>query len=227
VSPSPGTAGEGRGEGSSPNSNTARVLAWFDTGDPFVIEQPLAQGRLLILTSGWHPTDSQLALSTKFVPLIEGLLRRNDGTTTESQYAVDDPIALPQVTGTRQLIAPDGAKMELAAGATKFDGANRPGIYQLIVNSEATPVAVNLAPEESRTTPVAAHELSQWGARLGNAATASAAELAAKRQLQMIELENRQKLWRWLILAVLAILAVETALAGRLAHRTLEQQVTT
>jgi anti-sigma-K factor RskA len=40
-------------------------------------------------------------------------------------------------------------------------------------------------------------------------------------------LENRQKLWRWLIIAVMAILLIETALAGRLAHRTLQPQVST
>ena len=30
-----------------------------------------------------------------------------------------------------------------------------------------------------------------------------------------IELENRQKLWRWLILAAIGVLIVETWLAGR------------
>ena len=29
------------------------------------------------------------------------------------------------------------------------------------------------------------------------------------------ELENRQKLWRWLILAAIVVLIVETVLAGR------------
>jgi hypothetical protein len=38
-------------------------------------------------------------------------------------------------------------------------------------------------------------------------------------------LENRQKLWRWLIVGVLAVLVLETALAGRLAHRTMAQPV--
>ena len=47
-------------------------------------------------------------------------------------------------------------------------------------------------------------------------------ELATRhRQLQIIELENRQKLWRWGIVAVLGLLAAETALAGRLARRSL------
>jgi hypothetical protein len=41
------------------------------------------------------------------------------------------------------------------------------------------------------------------------------------------EWENRQKLWRWLIVGVLGLLAAETALAGHLARRSLRQQATT
>jgi anti-sigma-K factor RskA len=34
-----------------------------------------------------------------------------------------------------------------------------------------------------------------------------------------MELEKRQKLWRWLIIAALAILLLETVIAGRLSGR--------
>ncbi len=34
--------------------------------------------------------------------------------------------------------------------------------------------------------------------------------------MQNAELEGRQKLWRWLILATIGILIVETGLAGRI-----------
>jgi heme A synthase len=37
--------------------------------------------------------------------------------------------------------------------------------------------------------------------------------------LQGIEAENRQKLWRWFIAATLAVLLVESALAGWTARR--------
>ena len=39
------------------------------------------------------------------------------------------------------------------------------------------------------------------------------------RQMHNIELENRQKLWRWLILAAIGILILETWLAGRSSQR--------
>ncbi len=56
------------------DDESARVLAAFDDGDPFLVEYKIDDGTLLIAAAGWHPADSQLALSTKFVPLIAGLI---------------------------------------------------------------------------------------------------------------------------------------------------------
>jgi hypothetical protein len=36
--------------------------------------------------------------------------------------------------------------------------------------------------------------------------------------LRDVELENRQKVWRWLLAAVLGVLVFETWLAGRQSH---------
>ena len=204
---------------------TARVLAWFDDGDPFLIEMPSGKGRLLIATSGWHPADSQLALSTKFVPLISGLLRGPERDDAESTYAVTEPIRIPQPTTQPTgaapaitVVTPDGRRIDVPAGSTTFDGADRPGIYRVVRAGQETPLAVNLAPDESRTAPLAPEELEHWGAKLGTRPASD--ELAARhRQLQIIELENRQKLWRWLIVCVLGLVGAETALAGRLARR--------
>ncbi|OHB65610.1 MAG: hypothetical protein A2Y77_11010, partial [Planctomycetes bacterium RBG_13_62_9] len=48
----------------------ARVLASFDSDDPAWFEVPVGRGSLLVWTSGWRPADSDLALSSKFVPLL-------------------------------------------------------------------------------------------------------------------------------------------------------------
>ncbi|HEV2292706.1 MAG TPA: BatA domain-containing protein [Tepidisphaeraceae bacterium] len=213
-----------------PDEATARSVAWFDNGDPFLIEHPIGKGRLFIMTAGWHPADSQLALSTKFVPLIDGLLRRPDGALAVPQYAVHDRIALPAPQNrseTRTIRGPDGREVELPASASTFDGADRPGIYRLQYNGAETPLAVNLSPDESRTHPLAVEELEQLGAVLAKPSATPGEITQQRRQLQVVELENRQKLWRWLIVGVLALLVFETALAGHLAHRSAGEQVVT
>jgi Mg-chelatase subunit ChlD len=210
-----------------PEDKPAHMLARFDQGDPFLFEQTVGKGRLLVATSGWHPADSQLALSTKFVPLVGGLLHRPQAGYEVAQHTVYEPIELPPAaeSGPRQMLGPDGRRLELPETAATFAATDRPGIYRLAFAGRELPLAVNLDADESRTAPFAVEELESRGARLGTQPTQK--ELAQRqRQLRLIELENRQKLWRWLIVGVLGVLVLETALAGSLAHRTLMQQVT-
>ncbi|MDB5319598.1 MAG: N-terminal double-transrane protein [Phycisphaerales bacterium] len=206
---------------------TLRPLAWFDDGDPYLIEQSIGKGRVLVATAGWNPADSQLALSTKFVPLMAGLLGRHDAGTIDAQYLVNESIALLSAESATAAAAPsnraltgsDGKSIDLAKSAATFDHADQPGIYHLSENGRDTLLAVNVHPDESRTAPLTTEDLERWGAKVGK--PESADEIAARdRRLKSAELENRQKLWRWLILGVLGLLAVETALAGRLARRT-------
>jgi hypothetical protein len=167
------------------------------------------------MTSGWQPADSQLALSSKFVPLLEEMVRRKDALAIGAQYAVDDPIALPAGAPGGEIIGPDGQATPLAS--TTFNGTDKPGVYHVKIGGQDVPLAVNLSPDESRTAPVEdpQGELAQLGV------TFTSPQLTQKiveqqRILLNNELENRQKSWRWLLLGVLGLLAVETALAGRL-----------
>lgn len=212
---------------SATGADALRVLARFDDGDPFLLERALGKGRAILATSGWHPADSQLALSTKFVPLIDGLTGRPDPALAEAHHVVHEPIALPGPKGdvnpqVRKLTGPDGKAIDLPATATTFEATDLPGVYRLTVDGRDIPLAVNVPPDEGRTAPLAAEDLERWGAQLG---TKQAPEdvAARDRRLKQAELENKQKVWRWLILAVLGLLAAETFLGGRLARRKPEE----
>lgn len=50
------------------------VIARFDSGDPAWLVFSVGRGTLHVLTTTWRPADSQLALTTKFPPLLHGLL---------------------------------------------------------------------------------------------------------------------------------------------------------
>jgi len=195
-----------------------QVLARFDNGDPALIEQRHGRGRLLVLTSGWHPADSQLARSTKFVPLVMRILE-NSGTDdlVRSQYHVGESVGLPEDETQSTLFvvtAPGGEEIQLALGTQTFDGTDIPGIYRLERDDSPSEFAVNLASAESITAPFDAAELEQWGMRLGHE-NKRADIVERRRQMRDVELEKKQKLWRWLIVAALGILVLETWLAGR------------
>jgi hypothetical protein len=196
----------------------ARVIARFENGDPAVAEKVLGKGRLVVFASGWNPADSQLARSSKFVPLMTALLdRRGDADRFEAaNLVVNASVPLPDMGtgGASSVRKPDGATIQLKPSDTTFADADLPGVYTLESPSGLRSFAVNLDPSESKTSPLPVETLEQLGVRLtgGEAESISAEQ---RRQMLNAELEGRQKLWRWLILATAGVLIVETWLAGR------------
>jgi hypothetical protein len=196
----------------------ARVVARFDDGDPAVVQVPVGRGGVMILTSGWQPADSQLALSSKFVPLLHALLEQSARLPAQRlQYFVGDEVPLPPGQQPLTVRRPDGREVAAEPGG-RFRETDLPGIYT--VQPADWRFAVNLAPEESRTAPLPVDQLLTLGVPLKQKPTTPAAAVVQQQaRLQAAELEGRQKLWRWLIVAALAILLVETGLAARLTHR--------
>jgi hypothetical protein len=134
-----------------------------------------------------------LAMSSKFVPLVSALVDRGRPEGLPTQFTVGDEV-------------PGGSKQTAASF--------RPGVYEAAGHR----FAVNLAADESRTVPFTAAQLADRGVRLENSA-ARQADVEHRRQLQILELENRQKIWRWFIVAVLGLVIAETAVAGHLTRR--------
>jgi hypothetical protein len=90
------------------------------------------------------------------------------------------------------------------------------------VTSVQPPVrfVVNLDPAESRTAPLPIDQLEHLGVPLKPREIEWAKQTEEKRRLHATELENQQKLWRWLTFAAVVVLLVETWLAGWLTRRT-------
>jgi hypothetical protein len=199
-----------------PNS---RVLAKFDNGDPALIDIPVRKGRILLLTSGWHPDDSQLALSTKFVPLIYSILETSGAVVAgPALYRVGDRVPVPLASGAK-VIKPDGNESALGPGQTNFSETLTPGVYTVISGPATNHFCVNLDSTESRTTPISPEEFERLGVPVSHKALPLASTANGLSRLQNTELENRQKLWRWLLMAALSVLLLETWLAGRAARR--------
>ncbi|MFG0332555.1 MAG: BatA domain-containing protein [Maioricimonas sp. JB049] len=212
----------------------ARVLARFETGPPALAEVPVGRGRMFVFASGWHAEDSQLAVWSKFVPLMNLLLEYGSGRTDMvRQYAVGEAIDLAGLGGGRSLThvrTPDGTVIPLPDEASTFTAADRPGIYRFQPEADSSPehsiaVPVNLAAAESRTAPFPPEVFEGAGVILGEESRPeSASEIEQReRQLQNSELESRQKIWRWLVTTAIAILLLETMLSSWLAGRRTRQ----
>jgi hypothetical protein len=204
----------------------ARILAKFDNGGPALLETAVGKGRILVLTAGWQPDDSQLALSTKFVPLLYSLLEESGSPTgLLPQYRVGDVVPLaglgPEASLTT-IRSPSGSETRLT-GETNFSGTLVPGIYTVTSGQSTQHFAVNLDPFESRTAQLSVDELAKLGAPILQPAVNLAGEVNRKVRFQNAELENRQKLWRWFIAGTMVVLLMETWLAGRTWRKSIAQ----
>lgn len=197
----------------------ARIVARFDSGDPAVIEAPLGRGRIVWLTSGWQPEDSQLAVSSKFVPLVWSLLDHAGVTRREVvSLVVGDVLPLPATEGAQTVVSPDGRSHALDSGAVGFAGTLLPGIYRVGIDGREARFAVNLDPNESKTDPLSLDDREQLGVPARSTVADSRVEQETGRRaasLRAVETEGRQKLWRWFLLATLAVLLTETIVAAR------------
>ena len=224
-----------------PATAQARVLAKFDDGSPALLQFSVGKGNLLVLASGWNPADSQFAVSSKFPPFMQMLLDWSGAATpSRFQFLTGDAIpspgsagvspasslsdsqhagGTPALPGSVEWLKPDGKKASLAAG-TPFTETDLPGIYVATSGGKERRFAVNLPLDESRTAPISPDELARLGVPLQTTAEVPIATIQQhQRHLQQADLENRQKLWRWLIVGVLAVTFGEIILGGWLARR--------
>ncbi|MEM0925229.1 MAG: BatA domain-containing protein [Planctomycetota bacterium] len=186
------------------------VLLRLDNGSPLLLRrvfeasenaaEPSFPGRLWILTCGWQPSQSQVALSTKFVPLMLGMLGPNRQLPPQS-LTVGDPV-----------------EEEIARGDDDQSFAEQPGFVE---RTDGTTVAVNLSSSESETLPLDPDRFSQLGI-----VTSSRAQQQRDRQVERAlrdrEIESRQAWWQWLVLATLGFVGAETILAARQSSRVSE-----
>jgi hypothetical protein len=202
----------------------ATVIAKFDDGSPAWLEWPLEKGRVLVMTAGWQPADSQLAVASKFVPLLYSVLDWAQGSTSSAQsLVVGDAIAAqPGWKDVMPVKRPDGRTENWNVDAEKaWNGTDMPGIYVVGTGETARSVAVNLAPNEGRLAPLDLQRLVDAGVKLKSTGAAAAGakteaeEAAAERRVEDSEHEQRQKGWKILLLAALLVLFLETWLAGR------------
>jgi hypothetical protein len=141
-----------------------------------------------------------------------------------AQFRIGDPVELGAFVarnngGALSVRKPDGTQVQLVSGETRFSQTDEPGVYEVLGIAAPVKFAVNLDAAESRTAPLPADELERLGVPMQSGVVTPAVQAAQLQTQHNTELEARQKLWRWLIVAALAVLLVETWLAGWITRR--------
>jgi hypothetical protein len=203
-----------------PSESNLEVVASFDDQSPMLVEQSLGTGRIWLMTSGWQPEASGLGLSSKFVPIVMGLLDPS-GKTRQAQltFEVGDRIPLESY-GECNVTDDQGRAVDESLAVQSGSGLQIlvPGLYWLQGENLKRQIAVQLPASESRLVPMDTDVFEQYGIALGKVESTDN-RLAAVWQLKVEELEKKQRLWQWLLVAGIVVLAVETFVAGWLARK--------
>ena len=201
----------------------AGVLARFDDGAVALAEKKIGKGRVLAWTSTLDTSWSDLALQPVFLPFVHQLVRHAAGHVESRPFhTVGEAVDLAGEAGLRgreaAVLAPGGEKLRLPAGQRALE-LTAPGYYEvrpLEGGRWSRVAAVNVDPAESDLASLDAEELVAAVTQAGGGAGARRGEAVPTRE----EHESRQALWRWVLLAACAVLALETVLSNRPAAAT-------
>ena len=181
------------------------VQATLDSGEPWIVTGAGPGGPYLLLGSPVDAEATSLAVSAPMLPLVEWMVSRWPFQSGGRSFTVGDVLPIPDgVTAVA-----DAAGEEMPAGPGAQVVARAPGLYRLLAgDSLVQQVAVNPPEAESILEPVADGAL---GIVLGD--DYDRADASSWRR-SIFASRQGTELWRWLLVAVLVLLLVESRVAA-------------
>ncbi len=206
------------------------IVARFDSGLPAIVRfQHSLDGEVYVLASGWHPADSQWALSSRFPPMLSRFVDLASPNVREHQFVeVGHTITPCDLLDSEQwkITLPDGTIN--SSGDVESDSftINHPGEFTVATQEGSVDKAITLCaeipPSESRTAPLPVGQLYSWGIGSQDSDHSDPSESRADDQSRPAtaeQLESQQKYWRWFLLAGLGCLFCEAILASVIHRR--------
>lgn len=220
----------------------ARVLARFDDGGVALAEKDSGQGRVLVWTGTLDNLWSDLVLKPVFLPFVHQVMTYLARYETPTPWLTVGQVFAERRTGKDRLaLTPTGQRIPVsgstpapttpASGTSPSPGPspgevwvelNEQGFYEIRDTSggdaTAVSVAVNVDTTESDLVPLDPQEL--VAAVTGRARASDSQAAAEAAELRPADLERRQAIWWYLLLAGVLLLAGETWLSNRLSRAT-------
>lgn len=196
---------------------SAIVIGSYDTGDPFLLERRVGQGKLIVYTSTFNTNWTDFPVNEMYLPFLYQLAKYAVNRGEERhQYTVGEVVALKGQPGEEwEVQTPDNELFKVAIDANStgfFRETDTPGSYVAARGRDLFYFSVNVDPIESALATRDAEEA--YAAVVSPPeALPSTPELAAA--LVVEDEERKQKLWKYVILLVLILFALETVLANR------------
>lgn len=191
------------------------VLARFDDGAPAVLERDAGEGRVILLATALDARESDFPLQPAFLPLTRRLVLHGAGQESTPLWRTTGDSWVPRDVRREPVVAaPDGTLIRpdgTGSGATVI--LQQVGVYAAyegrVDGSPRARVAVNVPAAESELVTAGPGELLLG---VGESADSTLRGVTAA---TTIEIESRQRAWRWLVLLAAMLLLAETVIASR------------
>ena len=196
-------------------SETTHALMGFDDGSPFLIEHHLGEGTVYLFTVPLESKSSDLVLRAAFTPFLYQLVDHclHQGRA-ESRFIAGEHFPAPQgaSSDTSELIGPDGTRIPLSGQPAVLAS---PGIYSVQHGATERHIEVHTEAEESDLTLLPADRIASL-TRMDAAQAMASRGLSAKTFNEAApEPDAAGSFWRYLLLAALGLLVVESLVASR------------
>ena len=197
--------------------SSATVVARYDTGDPFLIEQNVGAGRLLVYTSTFNADWTDFPINELYIPFVYQLVKYAlEGQERRLAFLVGEPVRFEGAAGQSwDVRTPDGRQLQVpldADGVGFFNDTSLPGHYAAALGNQRFPFAVNVDVAES---DLSVRDLAEAVAAVVPPPDDVARTVEMARTIAVEDEERKQKFWRYLLILAIALFAGETLLANR------------
>jgi len=224
-------------------ADSATVLARFDDGSVALAELRYGRGTVLVWTSALDNFWNDLALQPVYLPFVHSIAEYVGGRTEALPWFVAGQVvdlADPEALQTAGLVSaeaagladgldqvaltPSGQSVRLPAGeGPRYLRLEERGFY-VVRPPGSNPdrpfvMAVNVELEESNLARIDAQELV---AQVGTTAVgpSGGTDFEQASDMRMEDLERRQSLWRWILIAAFTLFVTETLLSNWVSRKT-------
>ena len=195
----------------------AVVLGRYDTDDPFLVERGIGEGKVLLYTSTFNTNWTDFPVNEMYVPFVYQLVKHVLSAAEERYlYTVGDVVPLNGRPGEEwDVRTPAGDLFKIMLdefGTGFFRETEEPGHYVAAQERSQFFFSVNINMSESELDFRDREEV--YAAIVPSSEDrATSPERAAGIAIE--EDENKQKLWRYVLLLVVGLFAFETYYANR------------
>jgi hypothetical protein len=195
----------------------ATVIGRYDTGAPFLIERQLGLGRVIVYTSTLNTDWTDFPLQEMYVPFVYQLAKYASSSSGDRRmFAVGETVPLRGRPGDLWEVRAPGDRLYRVtandAGEGFFQETEAPGHYIAESAGNRFYFSVNVDPLESNLDVRDVEETYAAVVDPNGTREAVAQTTAA---VNGPDAESNQKLWKYIILAVIVLFALESFLANR------------